>query len=102
MSNDSQENELIDFGGQNETKYNRISFLALLWLTFEKRTENKSEELIYVKINLKARNEITSSPHKEILLPPKRDESGKPNLFSDQLYFNCVISAHLFLFSFVL
>ena len=27
-------NELIDFGGQNETKYNRISFLVLLRLTF--------------------------------------------------------------------
>ena len=39
-------NELIDFGGQNETRYNRISFLVLLQLTFEKRTENKSEELI--------------------------------------------------------
>ena len=38
-------NELIDFGGQNETKYNRISFLVLLRLTFEKTTENKSEEL---------------------------------------------------------
>ena len=39
-------NELIDFGGQNETKYNRISFLVLLRLTFEKRTENKTKELI--------------------------------------------------------
>ena len=40
-------NELtIDFGGQNETKYNRISFLVLFGLTFEKTTENKSEELI--------------------------------------------------------
>ena len=41
------QNELIDFGGRNETKYNRISFLVLLRLTFEKTTENKSEELVY-------------------------------------------------------
>ena len=53
MSNGSREiehkltkNELIDFGGQNETKYNKISFLVPLRLTFEKRTENKSEELV--------------------------------------------------------
>ena len=39
-------NELMDFGGQNKTKYNRISFLVLLQLTFEKITENKSEELV--------------------------------------------------------
>ena len=39
-------NELIDFGGQNETKYNRICFLELLQLTFEKTTENKREKLI--------------------------------------------------------
>ena len=39
-------NELIDYGGQNETKYNRISFLVLLRLTFEKTTENKSDELV--------------------------------------------------------
>ena len=38
-------NELIDLRGQNETKYNRISFLVLLRLTFVKGTENKSEEL---------------------------------------------------------
>ena len=36
----------IDFRGQNETKYNRISFLVLFGLTFKKTTENKSEELI--------------------------------------------------------
>ena len=36
----------MDFGGQNETKYNRISFLVLLQVTFEKITENKSEELV--------------------------------------------------------
>ena len=49
MSNGSREickNELIDFGGQSETKYNIISFLVLLGLTFEKTTENKSEELV--------------------------------------------------------
>ena len=51
MSNGSQEIEYtkishIHFGGQNETKYNRISFLVLLRLTFEKRMENKSEELV--------------------------------------------------------
>ena len=40
-------NELIDFGGQNETEYNRISFLVLLQPTFEKRMENKSEELVW-------------------------------------------------------
>ena len=34
-------NELIDFGGQKKTKYNRISFLVLLWLTLEKTTERK-------------------------------------------------------------
>ena len=56
----------------------------------------------YVKIKLKARNQIISSPRKEILLRLKRDESGQSNLFRDQSYFNCVISAHLFLFSFVL
>ena len=40
-------NELtIDFRGQNETKHNRISFLVLFVWTFEKTTENKSEELI--------------------------------------------------------
>ena len=42
------------------------------------------------------------SPREEILLRLKRDESGKSNLFRDQSYFNCVVSAHLFLFSFVL
>ena len=47
-------------------------------------------------------NQITSSPHEEILLRQKRGESGKSNLFRDQSYFNCVISVHLFLFSFVL
>ena len=36
----------IYFRGQTETKYNRISFLVLFGLTFEKTTENKSEELI--------------------------------------------------------
>ena len=38
-------NELIDFRGQNETEYNRISFIVLLRLTFENTTENKSEKL---------------------------------------------------------
>ena len=56
----------------------------------------------YVQINLKARNQTISSPCEEILLRPKRDEIGKSNLFNDQLYFNCVVSAHLFLFLFVL
>ena len=39
-------NEVIDFGGQNETKCNRISFFVLLRLTFEKTTESKSEEFL--------------------------------------------------------
>ena len=56
----------------------------------------------YVKINLKARNQVISSLRKEILLRLKRDDSGKSNLFRDQSYFNCVTSAHLFLFLFVL
>ena len=52
MSNKSRENWIwkkeltFDFRGQNETKYNRISFLVLFGLTFEKTTENKSKELI--------------------------------------------------------
>ena len=49
MSNRSQEIEyskMNDFGEQNETKYNRISFLVLLRLTFEKTKENKSQKLI--------------------------------------------------------
>ena len=52
MSNKSRENWIwkkeltFDFRGQNKTKYNRISFLVLFGLTFEKTTENKSEELI--------------------------------------------------------
>ena len=52
MSNKSRENWIskkeltFDFKGQNETNYNTISFLVLFGLTFEKRTENKSEELI--------------------------------------------------------
>ena len=94
-------NELIDFGGQNETKHNRISFLVLLRLTFKKTTENKSKNS-YVEIKLKARNKIIYFPHEKILLQLKRDESGQSNLFRDQSYFNCVVSAHLFLFSFVL
>ena len=62
---------------------------------------NKSEELICK--NQSERNQVISSPRKEILLWPKRDESGKSNLFRDQSYFICVISAHLFLLlSFVL
>ena len=93
-------NELIDFGGQNETKYNRISFLVLLRLAFEK-TKTKAKNS-YVKIRLKARNQIISSPREEILLRLKRVESGQSNLFRDQSYFYCVVSAHLFLFSFVL
>ena len=40
----------IDFRGQNETKYNRISFLVLSGLIFEKRTENKSKECIQKSI----------------------------------------------------
>ena len=39
-----------NFRGQNETKYNRISFLVLSGLPFDKTIENKSEELIK-KIN---------------------------------------------------
>ena len=78
-----QKNRLIDLGGQNETKCNRISFLVLLWLTFEKTIENKSRDS-YVKINLKPRNQIISSPREEILLRLKRDEGGKSNLFRNQ------------------
>ena len=33
---------IIDSGGENETKYNRISILVLYQLTFEKTIENKS------------------------------------------------------------
>ena len=39
---------------------------------------------------------MTSRASQELRL--KRDESGKSNLFNDQSYFNCVVSAHLFLF----
>ena len=52
MSNKSRENWIwkkeltFDFRGQHETKYKRISSLVLFGLTFEKTTENKSEELI--------------------------------------------------------
>ena len=90
-------NELIDFGGQNETRYNRISFLVLLQLTFEKTTENKSEELI-CKNQSESNKSNYSSPCEEILLRPQRDESGKSNLFRDQSYFYCVIGVHLLLF----
>ena len=96
----------------NETKYNRISFLVLLRLIFEKTTENKSEELKrHVKINLKTRNQIISSPFKGILLFNMAKEGWKlwikktkktSQLFRDQSYLNCVISSHLFLFLFVL
>ena len=53
---------------------------------------------LYVKINLKARNQITSSPFEEVLLRPKKDESDKSNLFRDQSYFNCVSSDHFISF----
>ena len=52
MSNKSRENWIwkkeltFDFRGQNETKYNRISFLVLFGLTFEKTTESKNKALI--------------------------------------------------------
>ena len=98
--NSIYKNELIDFGGQNENKYNRISFLVLSRLTFEKTMENKSEELI-CKNQSESKKSNYFFPLEEILLWPKRDESGKSNLFRDQSYFNCVISAHLFVFSFV-
>ena len=71
MSNKSRENWIwkkeltFDFRGQNETKYNRISFLVLFGLTFEKTTENKSKKT-HQKINLKTRNRIIFSPHEEI------------------------------------
>ena len=99
--NSIYKNELIDFGGQNENKYNRISFLVLSRLTFEKTMENKSEELI-CKNQSESKKSNYFFPLEEILLRPKRDESGKSNLFRDQSYFNCVISAHLFVFLFVL
>ena len=96
----------------NETKYNRISFLVLLRLIFEKTTENNREELKrHVKINLKTRNQIISSPYEGILLFNTAREGWKlwikktkttSQLFRDQSYLNCVVSAHLFLFSFVL
>ena len=77
-----------DFRGQNETKYNRISFLVLFRLTFEKTTENKSEKT-HQKINLKTRNRIISSPHEEIRsiylrdrremeVVDQKDEKNKP------------------------
>ena len=99
--NSIYKNELIDLGGQNENKYNRISFLVLSQLTFEKTMENKSEELI-CKNQSESKKSNYFFPLEEILLRPKRDESGKSNLFRDQSYFNCVISAHLFVFLFVL
>ena len=95
-------NELTDFGGQNETKYNS-NFLFLYYYGWHLRKQQKIKaKNSYVKIKLKARNKFISSPREEILLRPKRGESGKSNLFRDQSYFNCVISVHLFLFSFVL
>ena len=38
--------QLLTLEDKNETKYNRIEFLVLLRLTFEKTTKNKSEELM--------------------------------------------------------
>ena len=40
----------FDFREQNKTKDNRISFLVLFGLTFEKTTENESKELIQKSI----------------------------------------------------
>ena len=51
----------FDFGGQNETEYNRIYILLLKQMTFEKRPENEGERH-NVKISLKRRNQIISSP----------------------------------------
>ena len=70
-----QKHELIDFGGQNETdEYNRISFLVLLWLTFEKTTDNTLK--IKAKNSRKNQSENKKSnyfsPREGILLRPKR------------------------------
>ena len=57
-----RKDELIfDFGGQNETEYNRIYILLLKRITFEKRPENEGERH-NVKISLKRRNQTISSP----------------------------------------
>ena len=52
---------IFDFGGQNETEYNRIYILLLEQITSEKRPENEGERH-NVKISLKRRNQTSSSP----------------------------------------
>ena len=90
ISNRRQENcicknELTrDFRGQNETKYNTISFLVQFGLTYEKTTENKSKELIK-KISLKTRNYFFavkkfyySQMQREMEVVNQKDKRNKP------------------------
>ena len=109
MSDRRQENWLckneltIDFRGQNKTKYNRISFLVLFGLTFEK---NKSEQLIKKAIwNKKShnffaarRNSITAKKRWKMQIKKKKKTS---QLFRHQSYFSRVKLVPIFFFSFV-
>ena len=109
MSNRRQENWIckneltIDFRGQNKTKYNRISFLVLFGLTFEK---NKSEQLIKKAIwNKKShnffaawRNSITAKKRWKMQIKKKKKTS---QLFRHQSYFSRVKLVPIFFFSFV-
>ena len=56
---------IIDSGEENKTKYSRIFILVLYWLKFDKTKEVKAKNS-YVKIKLKARNQIISSPRIKI------------------------------------
>ena len=112
MSNKSGENWIctneltIHFRGQNETEYNRISFLVLFGLILFWENNRKKKRRTHQKINLKTRNQIISSPCEEIKLRPKKDWSGKSKrrkktsqLFRDQLYFNWVKLVPIYYFS---
>jgi len=71
------ENELIiDFIRQNETKYNRISIPVLKRLTFEKTTENKSKRHMQNQSENKKSNNFFAM-WQNITVLPKNDESCK-------------------------
>ena len=110
MSNRSRENWIcknsltVDFRGQNETKYNRISFLVLFKLTFEKTTENKCQELIKksiwkqeIKLFLRCAKKFHYG-RREMEVVNQKDEKTT-HLFRDQSYFNSVKLMPIFFFS---
>ena len=113
MSDKSRENWIwkkeltFDCRGQNETKYNRMSFLVLFGLTFEKTTENKSKELIKKsiwkqEIKLFICHAKTFDPYiydrREMEVVHQKDENPS-QLFRDQSYFNCVKIVPIYLFT---